>query len=140
MKKKFLVASHGNLANGIKSSLDILAGCGEKIEVINAYINDEDYTEKIIQFISSISNDEQGIIFTDLYGGSVNQKVLSEVINLNKNNIFIISNSNLAIVLSLIFYEEELTEEILDKIILESQVKLVATKLEKSSDDDFFND
>lgn len=44
MKRKFLIASHGNLAKGFQSSLDILADKGKELAVINAYVTPEDYT------------------------------------------------------------------------------------------------
>ncbi|KEI00891.1 PTS sugar transporter subunit IIA [Clostridium botulinum] len=140
MKKKYLIASHGELANGIKSSLDILANKGNAVEVINAYITDEDYTPKIVNFIKSIGNDEQGIIFTDLFGGSVNQKSVTEVLTNKSKNVFIISNVNLAIVLSLLFsVEDAFSEEYIKKSIVESQVTLVSTKISNDdSEKDFF--
>lgn len=140
MKKKYLIASHGELANGIKSSLDILANKGNEIEVINAYITDEDYTPQIVNFIKSIGDDEQGVIFTDLFGGSINQKSVTEVLTNKNKNVFIISNVNLAIVLSLLFSVEDVfSEEYIKKSIVESQVTLVSTKISNDdSEEDFF--
>ena len=71
MKKKFLVATHGRLASGFQNSMAILADKGAELEVINAYLTNEDYTPIISNFIDSIEEGEQGIIFTDLFGGSV---------------------------------------------------------------------
>ena len=139
MNKKYLIATHGELAKGIQSSLNILAGIGKDIEVINAYITDEDYTPKIVNFIENIGDDEQGVIFTDLFGGSVNQKTVTEVLNSKKDNIFIISNANLAIVLSMMFsVEETFSEEYIKKSIEESQITLVSTKISNDDEEDFF--
>ncbi|NFG25413.1 PTS sugar transporter subunit IIA [Clostridium botulinum] len=139
MNKKYLIATHGELAKGIQSSLNILAGIGKDVEVINAYITDEDYTPKIVNFIESISDDEQGVIFTDLFGGSVNQKTVTEVLSSKKDNIFIISNANLAIVLSMMFsVEETFNEEYIKKSIEESQITLVSTKISNDDEEDFF--
>lgn len=129
MKKRYLVATHGKLADGFQSSLNILADKGKSIEVINAYVTDEDYTPKITEFVQGIQQDEQAIIFTDLFGGSVNQKVVAEVLTQKKENIFIISNTNLAVLLTLIVgsEEEKLNAELIQEAIEESQVKLVLT-------------
>ncbi len=129
MKKRYLVATHGELAKGFQSSLNILADKGSSIEIINAYVTEEDYTSQIIEFVQEIQQDEQAIIFTDLFGGSVNQKVLVEVLTQKKENIFIISNTNLAVLLTLIVgsEEEKLTAELIQEAIEESQVKLVPT-------------
>ena len=99
---KYLIATHGKLASGFQSSLNILTGKGDEVSVIDAYLDDSDYTPKIDQFIDNVSDDEQGVIFTDLYGGSVNQKVVTKLVPKGKSNIFLISNSNLAIILSIL--------------------------------------
>ena len=77
MKRKFLIASHGNLAKGFQSSLDILDK-GKEAAVINAYVTPEDYTPIIQTFLQSLGAEEQAIILTDLYGGSVNQKLFKK--------------------------------------------------------------
>lgn len=131
MKKKYLVATHGELAKGFQSSLNILADRGDELTVINAYMTDEDFTPAIIQFIESVGEEEQGLIFTDLFGGSVNQKVVMEVLTIQKDNVFVISNANLAIVLSLLFLAEDqvLSDALIQEMITESQVQLVQTTI-----------
>ena len=89
MKRKFLIASHGNLAKGFQSSLDILADKGKELAVINAYVTPEDYTPIIQTFLQSLGAEEQAIILTDLYGGSVNQKIVQEVMTTKPDNVFI---------------------------------------------------
>lgn len=136
MERKILIATHGEMAKGLQSSLNVLAGKGESIEVINAYMTDADYMPEIIQFIETINEEDQAIIFTDLYGGSVNQKVVTEVLQAKRNNIFIVSNANLAIILSLMFLAEDqvITDEIIEDAIKESQVQLV--KINQTQEED----
>ena len=136
MERKILIATHGEMAKGLQSSLNVLAGKGESIEVINAYMTDADYTPEIIQFIETVNEEDQAIIFTDLYGGSVNQKVVTEVLQAKRNNIFIVSNANLAIILSLMFLAENqvITDEIIEDAIKESQVQLV--KINQTQEED----
>lgn len=127
---KYLVATHGKLASGFRSSIDILTGKGANLTTIDAYVDDSDYTEKI-----------QALIFTDLFGGSVNQKVVTQLVPLEKDNTFVISNSNLAIILSLMMLPEgmKLTPTVINNTIAECQVQLVETSLpEDEQDDDFF--
>lgn len=140
MNKKFLIASHGELAKGLQSSLHILAGKGEEVTIINAYMSDEDFTPIIVDFIKSVAADEQGIIFTDLFGGSVNQKAVTEVLTAKANNIFVVSNANLPAVLALMLSAEEcFTEEIIEKALSEAQVTLVKTQINQATEeDDFF--
>ncbi|CAN2924196.1 PTS sugar transporter subunit IIA [Streptococcus dysgalactiae] len=141
MKRKFLIGSHGRLASGLQSSIDILAGMGQSLEIIDAYVDDSDYTSQIDDFIAGVAADEQGLIFTDLLGGSVNQKMVTAVMASGKNNIFLITNSNLATLLSVMFLnpDEALTKDEIVTVINESQVQLVDLNPATDSVDDFFD-
>ncbi|MBU5365524.1 PTS sugar transporter subunit IIA [Enterococcus devriesei] len=138
MKKRFLVATHGRLASGFQNSLNILADKGTELEIIDAYLTEDDFTPIITDFIKSIGEEEQGVIFTDLFGGSVNQKVVSETMISKKEQIFIVSNSNLAIILTLVLSSENdvFTQQSINEAIEESQVCLVSTQL--SEEEVFF--
>lgn len=141
MKRKFLIGSHGRLASGLQSSIDILAGIGQSLEIIDAYVDDSDYTSQIDDFIAGVAADEQGLIFTDLLGGSVNQKMVTAVMASGKDNIFLITNSNLATLLSVMFLnpDEALTKDKIVTVINESQVQLVDLSPATDSEDDFFD-
>lgn len=141
MKRKFLIGSHGRLASGLQSSIDILAGMGQSLEIIDAYVDDSDYTSQIDDFIAGVAADEQGLIFTDLLGGSVNQKIVTAVMASGKDNIFLITNSNLATLLSVMFLnpDEALTKDKIVTVINESQVQLVDLSPATDSEDDFFD-
>ncbi|WP_218661851.1 PTS sugar transporter subunit IIA [Streptococcus dysgalactiae] len=141
MKRKFLIGSHGRLASGLQSSIDILAGMGQSLEIIDAYVDDSDYTSQIDDFIAGVAADEQGLIFTDLLGGSVNQKMVTAVMASGKDNIFLITNSNLATLLSVMFLnpDEALTKDKIVTVVNESQVQLVDLSPATDSEDDFFD-
>ena len=74
--KKILVASHGHLASGIRSSIEILTGMSNLVEAVDCYVDDTDFTPRIEAFIDSVGPDDDAVIFTDIYGGSVFQKVV----------------------------------------------------------------
>lgn len=133
---KILIASHGHLASGIQSSLDILTGLGKEVSVIDAYVDDRDYTKDIKTFVEDLHG-KTGVIFTDLLGGSVNQKVMLEVAQ--QKNIFVITGTNLAIVLSVALSTEPVTKESLQELISASQVQLVEVSHDDAdlSDDSF---
>lgn len=130
---KILIASHGHLASGVQSSLEILTGMGNKVTVIDAYVDDHDYVPDIKKFIDELDG-QTGIIFTDLFGGSVNQKVMLEVAD--HENVFVITSTNLPIVLSVVLEGEEITKAKLEELIAASQVQLV----EEPKDDTYLSD
>lgn len=132
--RKYLLATHGKLASGIKDSIEIITGMGEYFEIIEAYVDGSDYTKQITNFVNATEASKQTVIFTDLYGGSVNQRIVLEIKNNQKENIFVITGMNLAIVISILLCKEELTVEKVQEMILESQVQLI--EVNKLADED----
>lgn len=53
--KKVLVASHGHLASGIRSSIEILTGMADMVEAVDCYVDDSDFTPRIQAFIDSVA-------------------------------------------------------------------------------------
>ena len=69
---KFLLASHGKMASGMKMSLNILLGNSDNVTVYDAYVDDSNITEVFEQYFASVSEEDQVIMLSDLYGGCVN--------------------------------------------------------------------
>lgn len=115
-----LIASHGHFASGLKSSIEILTGMSKKIKVIDAYVDKSDYIKQIDDFIAK--SKRPAVIFTDLKGGSVNQKVVLRVAK--EKDIFVVTQTNLAVVLAVILDTEKLTKQHLQDLINQSQVEL----------------
>lgn len=124
--RKILLASHGRLASGLKNSIEILVGNDYPIVAIDAYLdeNNHDYSEDILNFISSVNEEDECVIFTDLYGGSVNQKVVT-ICSQSKEKIYVITGMNLPILLGVLFHYEKLTKLAIEEIIVEAQVRLL---------------
>lgn len=133
-----LVASHGKFASGLKSSVEILTGMGSRLTTIDAYLDDRDYTQDIKRFIETA--ERPAIIFTDLLGGSVNQKVVLAAAK--QKNIYIVTQMNLAIILAVLLDSEPFSVQHLDELITESQVKRVEVFSDNKDEDmqDFFDD
>ena len=135
---KVMIATHAYLADGVKSNLSLFVDTSE-VEVINAYVNDDDYSDKIKKFIDEAKQDEIRIIFTDIIGGSVNQ--IASTLN-TKENVKIISGFNIALILEIMLTEitsDEQLENIINKA--REQMKLVKLNknIENESDDDFLS-
>ena len=113
--KKFLFATHGTLATGMKSTLELLIGNTADITCLTAYVNPEDNVDEQLKvYFSEVSDEDQVIVCTDLMGGSVNQKVVPYA---QKENVFLIAGFNLPLILELEMNEDKVTkEELLDSI------------------------
>ena len=101
--KKYLIATHGQLAEGFKSSVRIIAGdyYADQLNTITAFMDASDFTQEIRRFIDELGEDEQGVIFTDLYGGSVNQNATLAKVTSGKD-VVVITGTNLGLLMEIV--------------------------------------
>ena len=129
---KVLIATHGMMASGVVNTLSLFTDCND-IRYLNAYVDESDYTQQIVDFINQIDETETAIIFTDIIGGSVNQ----EVVAMNhRKNVKIITGFNLALILEIIMSDATQDEQI--EVIIEQareQMKLIKLDLLQDSND-----
>ena len=129
---KVLIATHGMMASGVVNTLSLFTDCND-IRYLNAYVDESDYTQQIVDFINQIDETETAIIFTDSIGGSVNQKVVA--MN-HRKNVKIITGFNLALILEIIMSDATQDEQI--EVIIEQareQMKLIKLDLLQDSND-----
>ena len=113
--RKFLIATHGTLAAGIKSSLDIIIGAQENVFLIQAYVDENVSVENEIKAILAlVSDDDDLVIFSDILGGSVTNQMLQHAL---RPNVYIVSGFNLPLVIDIILSD---TDRPLNEIIEES--------------------
>lgn len=118
---KYLIATHGEMAEGMKSTLKLLAGERTDIEFLSFYCEKGDAVEKLKEFFEKNKNCEI-IAFTDLLGGSVNK----EVLNFISSNVHIIAGFNMAVILEVILSVEESVESNrLEEIIQTGRQQLI---------------
>ena len=135
---KLFISSHGHFASGIKSSVEILMGPNARITVFDAYIDQDSVQEHLDAFYESVEEDDQVLLLSDLYGGSVNQVMYTY---LEKPNTRLVAGVNLALVLELAV-KEEISDEELEQLVEQSRTMLRIVELDKSEtkqeDEDFF--
>ncbi|MCT7718007.1 MAG: PTS fructose transporter subunit IIA, partial [Lactobacillus iners] len=107
-----LIASHGHFASGLKNSIKILTGLDSHIQTIDAYVDERDYVADIKNFVKNAK--KPAVIFTDLKGGSVNQKVMLEVAS--HDDIYVVTQMNLAIIISILLDSEPLNKDRLKEL------------------------
>lgn len=113
--KKVLVASHGHLASGIRSSIGILTGMADMVEAVDCYVDDSDFTPRIQAFIDSVGPEDEAIIFTDIYGGSVFQKVV--LMEPEKRGIVHVTGMNLGLVIETLLGAEPVTADSINQSV-----------------------
>ncbi|HWB28298.1 MAG TPA: hypothetical protein VG738_22655 [Chitinophagaceae bacterium] len=122
--RKFLIATHGRLATGIKSSLDIIIGRADNVFLIEAYIDENKSIEdELEQLMKNIGDDDELIAFTDLLGGSVTNQVLRYTA---AKKIHVISGFNLALLIEILMADTATpVEEVIDAAIISAREQLV---------------
>lgn len=101
--KNILLASHGKLASGILSSLELIYGKIDNVSTLDCYLtNDFDLSQEIAN-IMELNKDNELIVVTDIFGGSVNNEFLSYI---NQKNIFIIAGLNLPFLIEFLAIKE----------------------------------
>ena len=135
---KIFLSSHGHLASGMKSSLDILLGSSDRVTVFDAYIDQTSVNEKLDEFYKGVKAEDQVLLLSDLYGGSVNQVMYTY---LTKPNTRLVAGVNLALVLEVAIHDS-LSDEELSTIVQNASEALKIVTLEKPKEeknsDEFF--
>lgn len=99
MEKKIIVASHGQMASGILSSLKIIYGESDQVEALDCYVEkDFDLSQKIAALMNKYANYEL-IVITDIFGGSVNNEFLTY---LKRKNFYLVAGLNLPLLIELV--------------------------------------
>jgi fructoselysine and glucoselysine-specific PTS system IIA component len=110
--RKFLIATHGTLAAGVKSSLDVIIGAMEYVFLIQAYVDENTSVEtEIKEILRQVNDDDELIVFTDILGGSITNQILQHA---QQSNVHIISGVNLPLVIEVMLAD---TETPIDELI-----------------------
>lgn len=128
---KIFLSSHGHMASGIKSSLDILIGNTDKITVFDAYVDEKNVLDVLDNFYKTVGEDDEVLLLSDLYGGSVNQVMFTY---LNRPNTRLVSGVNLALVLELAI-KETISDSELEELVETSRMMMKIVKMEALADD-----
>lgn len=135
--RHIIIATHYNFAEGLESTVKFLTSVND-IKVICAYVDEHVEIEREIEKIFSDINkiDDEVLIFTDILGGSVNQKFIPYI----GEKIHLITGINLPVIMSLVLKEDKLiTKEEIEDVIEEARQQIVYVNNfnnEKSDDDE----
>lgn len=136
MKRKIILASHGNLSNGMLDTAKMIIG-NIPYEVETYFLVPgklaEDYANELkIEIDANL--DTEYIILTDLYGASVFTAMYALV---ERENVRLFSGMNLNLLLAVcVEYPDKLMDEDVDQIIKDAQrgLKHVSRVVEEEED------
>lgn len=123
MKKKLLIATHSVFADGIKNAMELVTGEQNSVSTLCAYTNDMTEVETPIkEIIDALCDDEELIVTTDIFGGSVNNEFIKY---LSKSNIYLIAGVNLPLLFELIMnLESENTVQMIETAVKNARKQL----------------
>lgn len=123
MKKKLLIATHSVFADGIKNAMELVTGEQNSVSTLCAYTNDMIEVETPIkEIIDALCDDEELIVTTDIFGGSVNNEFMKY---LSKSNIYLIAGVNLPLLFELIMnLESENTVQMIETAVKNARKQL----------------
>lgn len=123
MKKKLLIATHSVFADGIKNAMELVTGEQNSVSTLCAYTNDmTEVDTPIKEIIDALCDDEELIVTTDIFGGSVNNEFMKY---LSKSNIYLIAGVNLPLLFELIMnLESENTVQMIETAVKNARKQL----------------
>lgn len=115
---KIFLSSHGSMASGVKSSLGILMGDCSNLTVFDAYLDGTSVQEHLDAFYQTVGSEDEVLLCSDLYGGSVNQAMFTY---LDHPNTRLVAGVNMSFMMNVLSEEEGVSDERLNEIIEESR-------------------
>lgn len=123
--RKFLIVTHGNLASGLKSSLELIIGAAEEVQevkVLEAYVEvNKSIEEELAKLFAE--EDVEWVVFTDLLGGSITNQVVRESLG---KDVHVVAGINLPLVIEVVLHDPELPiGQVLEEAIGKAREQLV---------------
>ena len=130
---RFFLASHGHLASGLASSIQILTGDSSRLRVFDAYVDERSLEEELETFYENMEEGDQMILLSDMYGGSVNSIMYPF---LTRPNTTLIAGVNLALVIGLLLGGEPLEPDTIKMVVEQSREAIRIVELEENPAED----
>ena len=124
--KQILIATHGKMAYGIRYTAELIVGKMAEITTIDAYVTPEDNVEKKFEEYFAQHENDRIFVFTDLMGGSVNQKLLGYS---QKENVTLITGTNLPVLMQVMMADDDVTEDEIREFIDDAREELQVVDL-----------
>lgn len=136
--RKILIATHERYADGIRRAAELILGAQPELSVICAYVEEVELSRQLEDYFSACKPEDEVLILTDLYGGSVNQLCMKYTA---RPDTHLITGVNLALLIQILTMgKEHFDKDCLRAVVEEAkdQIIYVNERMETlSSADDF---
>lgn len=107
--------SHGEMAGGVIQSAKLIVGDVDYLEHINAYVDENNDVDKLIDEYLRKNKGETIIVVTDIFGGSVNNSWLKRLNSVK--NLYLVSGMSLQLIIQLVLSIDSQNNADVKKII-----------------------
>lgn len=135
MAVEYILLSHGKLSTGMKDTVEMIIGETKNLHCIG--MSPDDGVEKLLADVEKMMaeyQDSQFVILTDLFGGSVNNRIYEQF--QSDSNVEIVAGMNLSLVLELVLQPEVNRESIRSAISLARENMIYMKDMVYESEDD----
>ena len=126
--KRILIATHGKMASGIRYTAELIVGQVAEIDTIDAYVTPEDNVEEKFREYFQKYEQDRIIVFTDLMGGSVNQKLVEYS---KRENVTLVTGTNLPVLMQVMLADDDVIDDEIQEYIEDARNELQMVCLEE---------
>ena len=130
--RQYIIASHAHFATGIKESVELLSGARDNVHDLSMFVDGRmDVAEEAQKLLAGMSADDDVVVCTDLFGGSVQ----------TRPRTYLVTNMNLPLLIQLLFSDESApVEETIRAIVAadDTRVKFVNDLLVDDDEEEEF--
>lgn len=131
-----VLASHGMLASGMKSSVELIAGEQPGLTTVCAYTEEcPTAAEPLSRLVEGLAEGDELVIVTDILGGSVNNEASQFV---DVPGVYVATGMNLAFVLGLVVDVDTPTAELIAASAAEAREQLRRMEPAPAADEEDF--
>ena len=132
---EYVLLSHGNLSAGMKHTAEMIIGETPNLHSIG--MDPDEGVEKVLTELNELMkqhSDSKFVLITDLFGGSVNNRVYEQF--QSDPNVEIVTGMNLSLVIELVLQPEVSQEGIRSALSLSKENMIYMKDMSFQGDDD----
>lgn len=120
MNRKIILASHGKFASGIYSSLQLICGSNNQISILDCYLTEEFDLSSAVKKMMDANVDNEIVVITDLFGGSVNNEFLRYI---QQPDYYLVAGMNLPFLIEFVtqYFTTESVPELINRTLHSSK-------------------
>lgn len=128
--RKLVIATHGKLAAGFRTTLEMLGSAAEALVSYGFYCDEDGVDDTLpARCFAELAPGDQLIVCTDIGFGSVNQAFLKEAVRHPNSDVLIVTGVNLPLLLELSVNAGPLTHQELQRMVDQARTQMSVVEI-----------